>query len=214
MAVSGGTRTGGSAGVTGERTHGGRRGAATRHGPGAPRPAVSSPEQRRAVSTGLAPPVLADVVVDAARRIHSVLGPGLLEHVYEVVLGHELIRNGVPVERQRLFPVRYGRIVVEKGFRADLVVDDRLLVEVKSASRLVTVHRQQVTSYCRMAGFELGLLVNFGGESMEGAVQRVEVGPRPDPLALLEPGPLPSLAAIDGAAARRTGRPAEDRGDG
>jgi len=139
--------------------------------------------------------VLADVVVDAARRIHGVLGPGLLENVYEVVLGHELMRNGVPVERQRMFPVRYGRIVIEKGFRADIVVDDRLLVEVKSASRLVAVHRQQLVSYCRMAAFDLGLLVNFGGESMDGAIQRVEVESRAP--TGMELGPLPSLAAVD-----------------
>ncbi len=153
----------------------------------------------RAAPTGLSPEVLADIVEDAARRIHRVLGPGLLEHVYEVVLGHELMRHRVPVERQRIFPVRYGRVVIPKGFRADLVVDDSLLVEVKSATRLVAVHRQQVVSYCRMAGFRLGLLVNFGGESMDGAMQRVEIGDRAGDPDAADPsafGPLPSLAAI------------------
>ncbi len=157
-------------------------------------------ERAASAPTGLSPEVLADIVEDAARRIHHVLGPGLLEHVYEVVLGHELMRHRVPVERQRIFPVRYGRVVIPKGFRADLVVDGSLLVEVKSATRLVAVHRQQVVSYCRMAGFRLGLLVNFGGESMDGAMQRVEIAARSgdgadpaDPSAL---GPLPSLAAI------------------
>ena len=147
--------------------------------------------------------MLADVVVEAATRIHAALGPGLLENVYEVVLGHELMRNGVPVERQRMFPVRYGRVVIEKGFRADLVVDDTLLVEVKSATRLVTVHRQQLVSYCRMAGFELGLLVNFGGGSMDGAVQRVEVEPRA--AVAMDLDPLPSLLAIDAAASSPDG---------
>lgn len=153
----------------------------------------------KAPPTGLSPEVLADIVEDAARRIHRVLGPGLLEHVYEVVLGHELLRHRVPVERQRIFPVRYGRVVIPKGFRADLVVDGSLLVEVKSASRLVAVHRQQVVSYCRMAGFRLGLLVNFGGESMDGAVQRVELTERAGGLEAADPaalGPLPAMAAI------------------
>lgn len=121
---------------------------------------------------------VAEVVVDAARHVHAALGPGLLEHVYEVVLGHELIRRGLPVERQRMFPVRYGRIVVDKGFRTDIVVDRRLLIEVKTAARLAAVHRQQVMTYCRMAGFRLGLLINFGGETMDVGVQRIEVTPR------------------------------------
>lgn len=120
------------------------------------------------------PAALADAVVEASAHVHTALGPGLLEHVYEVVLGHELIRRGHSVERQRTYPVRYGSIVIDKGFRADLVVSGSLLVEVKSVTRLAGVHRQQVLSYCRMAGFELGLLINFGGDSMAGGVERVD----------------------------------------
>lgn len=138
----------------------------------APTPAPDSPVAEWSTDA------VAEVVVDAARHVHAALGPGLLEHVYEVVLGHELIRRGLPVERQRMFPVRYGRIVVDKGFRTDIVVDRRLLIEVKTAARLAAVHRQQVMTYCRMAGFRLGLLINFGGDTMDVGVQRIEVKPR------------------------------------
>lgn len=83
-------------------------------------------------------------VVDAAIKVHSALGPGLLESIYEVVLAHELRQRGLRVERQVIVPIRYDNLVFEEGFRADLLVNGQVLVEVKSVEELHNVHKKQV----------------------------------------------------------------------
>jgi len=115
-------------------------------------------------------------VVDACYRIHTGLGPGLLESVYEAVLARELQNRGLKVERQVPMPIKWGDQQFEEGFRADLVVEGKVIVELKSVERLSPVHSKQLLTYLRLSGSRLGLLVNFGSVLIKDAIKRVVNG--------------------------------------
>lgn len=119
-------------------------------------------------------------IVDAAYEVHVELGPGLLESVYEVILADLLRTRGLQVERQKPIPIRYGNKVFEEGFRADLIIENRVLVEVKSLEQLARVHKKQVLTYLKLSGISLGLLINFGGALLRGNIHRLVVGQVPD----------------------------------
>ena len=106
--------------------------------------------------------LISGAIVDSAFHAHSKLGPGLLESVYEVVLSHELEKRGLKVERQKPIPIEYEGIRFEEGFRADLIVEDCVLVELKSVEELARVHSKQLLTYLRLLDYRLGLLTNFG----------------------------------------------------
>ena len=116
---------------------------------------------------------VATLVVDAAYRVHTALGPGLLESVYVAVLAHEVQKRGLPVLRQVPVQVRYDGLLFEEGFRADLIVADLLIVEVKSTETTHPVHKKQLLTYLRLTGKRLGLLVNFGLPLLKDGVTRV-----------------------------------------
>ena len=116
---------------------------------------------------------IAKIIVDVAFHIHKKLGPGLLESVYEIVLTHELKRRGVNVERQMPVPVIYDNIKLDEGFRADLIVEDKIIVELKSVENVVPVYKKQLLTYLRMADKRLGLLINFGSELIRDGISRV-----------------------------------------
>lgn len=116
---------------------------------------------------------LAALAVDCGLGIHRDLGPGLLESVYETLLAAKLARAGVLVERQKPVDVEYEGIRVREGFRADLLLDRILIIEVKSVERLAAVHSRQVLTYVRLLGLPLGLLMNFGGETFREGLRRV-----------------------------------------
>jgi GxxExxY protein len=116
---------------------------------------------------------LASLAIECGFRIHHDLGPGLLESVYETLLAAKLARSGVLVERQKSVDIEYDGIRIRDGFRADLVIDRRLVVEVKSTERLAPVHSKQVLTYLRLLGLPLGLLMNFGGETFREGLKRV-----------------------------------------
>src|SRR5690242_21953942 len=97
-------------------------------------------------------------IIDAAIAVHSKLGPGLLESVYEVVLAHELRKRGLFVERQKPVVIHYDELTFEEGFRADLIVEDKIIVELKSAETLAPVHSKQTLTYLRLSGKKIGLL--------------------------------------------------------
>jgi len=101
-------------------------------------------------------------IVDAAYKVHTRLGPGLLESVYEAVLAHELLTRGHRVERQVPIGFRYDDLEFDIGFRADLVVDGLVIIELKSVEHLLPVHKKQLLTYIRLANKRLGLLLNFG----------------------------------------------------
>ena len=119
---------------------------------------------------------IAQQVVDACFKIHTQLGPGLLESVYEVVLFHELKKRGLKVARQVPVPILYDDLRFEEGFRADLIVEDKVIVELKSVEELARVHGKQLLTYLRLADKRLGLLVNFGSELIKDGIKRVANG--------------------------------------
>lgn len=119
---------------------------------------------------------IAKQIVDAAFRIHTALGPGLLETVYEVVLMHELRKRGLSAERQVAVPIVYDGIRFEEGFRADLIVNQGVIVELKSIEKVAPVHKKQLLTYLRLTDKRLGLLINFGEELIKDGISRVVNG--------------------------------------
>jgi GxxExxY protein len=114
--------------------------------------------------------------VDAAYQIHKRLGPGLLESVYEVILAHELKNRGLKAVRQVAIPIIYDSLEFEEGFRADIIVEDKLIVELKSVESVSRVHKKQLLTYLRLADKRLGLLVNFGEELIRYGISRIVNG--------------------------------------
>jgi len=112
-------------------------------------------------------------VVDAAIKIHIELGPGLLESVYETVLAASLIRTGYKVDRQKPVDIRYDGLSFPGAFRMDLLVDDRLIVEIKSVEVLSKAHGKQLLTYLRLINQPVGLLLNFAGATMKEGIRRV-----------------------------------------
>ncbi|MBX9727998.1 MAG: GxxExxY protein [Sphingopyxis sp.] len=112
-------------------------------------------------------------MVDTAIRIHRALGPGLLETVYETVLADSLSRAGVVVERQKPVGFEFEGRRFSDAFRADIIVDHRLIIEIKSVERLAPVHAKQVLTYLRLMQQPVGLLLNFGGEVMKDGIKRI-----------------------------------------
>ena len=115
-------------------------------------------------------------IVHASLRIHRDLGPGLLESVYETVLARALGKRGFQVERQRVIRFEYEGIVFEEGFRVDLLVDNRVVVEIKSVERLAPVHSKQLLTYLKLARTPVGLLINFGAATLREGLHRVVNG--------------------------------------
>jgi GxxExxY protein len=112
-------------------------------------------------------------VVDAAFHLHKDLGPGLLESVYEVVLAKMLEQRGLIVERQKPIPIHYAGLKFDEGFRADLIVDGNLLIELKSVENMTAVHCKQVLTYLHLLDLPLGLLINFGSAFFRDGVKRI-----------------------------------------
>ena len=120
---------------------------------------------------------LARRTIDCGFRIHKELGPGLLESVYETILAAALAKDGLRTERQRPIPIVFDGITIFDACRADLVIEDRLIVEVKSVERLAPVHAKQLLTYVRLMEQPLGLLMNFGCETFRDGLKRVVNGP-------------------------------------
>jgi GxxExxY protein len=119
---------------------------------------------------------IATIIVDAAFKVHTTLGPGLLESVYVAVLAYEIEKRGLTVARQVPVVIQYDSLVFEEGFRADLIVDDRVIIEVKSTEVSHPVHKKQLLTYLRLAGKRLGLLINFGAPLIKDGLTRVVNG--------------------------------------
>ena len=115
-------------------------------------------------------------VLDAAFKVHTALGPGLLETVYESALSIELSRQSLEVERQRPIPGSYDGVPLEIGFRADLIVNGMVLVEVKSVESILPVHKKTTNSYLRLIPLKLGLLINFNEAQLKDGVVRIVNG--------------------------------------
>lgn len=112
-------------------------------------------------------------IIDASIRIHKDLGPGLLESVYEMILARQLMSAGLRVERQKIVSFEYDGVVFEEGLRVDLLVEERVVVELKSVERLAPVHSKQVLTYLRLMKLPVGLLINFGDVTLMDGLRRI-----------------------------------------
>jgi iron complex transport system substrate-binding protein len=112
-------------------------------------------------------------IVDAAYKIHTGLGPGLLESVYETVLARDLDRRGFTVERQKVVSFEYDGMCFDEGLRVDLLVEGKVVVELKSVEKLAPVHAKQVITYLRLLNLPIGLLINFGAPTLKEGIQRI-----------------------------------------
>jgi GxxExxY protein len=112
-------------------------------------------------------------IIGCAMRVHSELGPGLLESAYEVCLQYELLQAGLQVERQKILPVVYREVNLDAGFRLDLLVENKLIVEVKAVEEFNDVHLAQVITYLKLSDCKLGLLINFNVRLLKNGIRRV-----------------------------------------
>jgi iron complex transport system substrate-binding protein len=116
---------------------------------------------------------VAAIAIECGLRVHRELGPGLFESVYEAVMAAVLRRQGLDVERQKPIPLEFDGMALGEGFRADLLVEKRVLIEIKSIDRLAPVHSRQLLTYLRLTRQPIGLLMNFGGETCREGLKRV-----------------------------------------
>ncbi|MCL1857407.1 MAG: GxxExxY protein [Kiritimatiellaeota bacterium] len=119
---------------------------------------------------------LAKIAFDAGLKVHRILGAGLLENAYEECLFYELCKNGLSVERQKTLPLLYEGIELEVGYRVDLLVDGKLVVEVKAVAAINDLHWAQILTYLKLSGCKLGLLMNFNTVWFKDGVKRVANG--------------------------------------
>ena len=119
---------------------------------------------------------LGTVILTAAYRVHTELGSGLFESVYEAVLAYEIRSLGIEVERQPVIPIFYRSLKFEEGFRADLIVGNKVILELKSVENLEKVHAKKLLTQLRLSGMHLGYLINFGAAHLKSGIRRVVNG--------------------------------------
>ena len=119
---------------------------------------------------------IASIIVDACFKVHTVMGPGLLESVYETALSYELEQRGLKVVRQQAIPIVYEGLILGEAFRADIVVEDKVIIELKSLETIAQVHKKQLVTYLRLSGKKLGFLVNFGSNLIRDGITRIVNG--------------------------------------
>src|SRR2546423_12009829 len=119
---------------------------------------------------------VAKQIVDVAFKIHSTYGPGLLESVYETIMAYELNKRGLRVNRQQAIPVIHEEVRMELGFRADLIVEGKVVVEIKSIEAIGPVHKKQLLTYLRLTDKRLGLLINFHVDLIKNGITRIVNG--------------------------------------
>jgi GxxExxY protein len=116
---------------------------------------------------------IGSVIVDCAVKLHKTLSPGLLESVYEAVLAKQLARAGLTVRRQFPVPIIFEDLSFDEGFRADLIVNQSVIIEIKSVEKIHPVHKKQLLTYLKLTGLKLGYLLNFGDELMKSGLTRI-----------------------------------------
>lgn len=112
-------------------------------------------------------------IIGCVYKVHSELGPGLLESTYEVCLEYELLKGGLIVERQKTLPVIYNSITLDAGYRIDLLVNDQIILEIKSVEALAPIHTAQLMTYLKLSDVKLGLLLNFNVKDMKTGIKRI-----------------------------------------
>jgi GxxExxY protein len=116
---------------------------------------------------------ISKIIVNTSFQIHTELGPGLFESVYEEILFHELQSQGLKVSKQQAIPVIWKDIKMDKGFRADLIIENKVLIEIKSVECIAPVHKKQVLTYLKLTGLKLGLLINFNDALIKNGITRI-----------------------------------------
>ena len=116
---------------------------------------------------------ISKIIVNTCYNIHTKLGPGLLESVYEEILYHELIKQCLNIHRQKAIPVIWENIKMEIGFRADLIVEKKVIIELKSVEAIAPVHPKQLLTYLKITGIKLGLLINFNETLIKNGITRI-----------------------------------------
>jgi GxxExxY protein len=119
---------------------------------------------------------LTKIIINLCIKIHKTLGPGLLESVYEEVLVYELKKLGIIVARQVGIPVNYENIKLELGFRADLIIEDKVIIELKSVENVLPLHKKQLLTYLKLTNMKVGLLINFNESLMKNGIFRIANG--------------------------------------
>jgi GxxExxY protein len=119
---------------------------------------------------------ISKIIIDVSYKIHVKLGPGLLESVYEAILYHELTKRGLNVERQKAIPVIWDDICLDIGFRTDLIVEDKVIIEIKSVEMISKVHSKQLMTYLKITNIKLGLLINFNETLIKNGISRIVNG--------------------------------------
>ncbi|MCF8275105.1 MAG: GxxExxY protein [Flavobacteriales bacterium] len=119
---------------------------------------------------------IARIVVDCSYTIHRGMGPGLFESVYEEVLAYELVNQGLEVERQKTIDIEWDGIKLGAGFKADIVVNGKVILELKSVDKIQPVHQKQLQTYLKLTGLKLGLLINFNERLIKDGIQRIVNG--------------------------------------
>jgi GxxExxY protein len=118
---------------------------------------------------------LTDAIIGASITVHRELGPGLLESVYEKCLALELTKSGLQVSSQKEIPLTYKGLALESGFRADLIVENKVLIELKSVDQLLPVHTAQVLTYLKLTGLRTALLINFNVQLLKNGIKRLSI---------------------------------------
>ncbi|HCE44857.1 MAG TPA: GxxExxY protein [Lentisphaeria bacterium] len=119
---------------------------------------------------------IAKLILDAAFEVHRRLGPGLFESVYESILSYELNKKGLKVQRQVPIKLSYDDLIFDEGFKADIIVEEKVIIELKSVEDLHPVHKKQLLTYLRVSGMKLGLLINFNESLLKNGLVRIVNG--------------------------------------
>jgi GxxExxY protein len=119
---------------------------------------------------------IGEIVVDCAGKEHMRLGPGLMENVYETVLCYELNNRGLSIQRELAVPITYDDMLFTEGFQADIIVDGKVILELKSVERVAKAHKKQLFTYLRLSGRKVGYLLNFGEALMKDGISRIIYG--------------------------------------
>ena len=119
---------------------------------------------------------LSKIVFEIGLKIHKNLGPGLFEHVYEECLFYELKKAGLKVEKQKLLPIKYEELTIENAYRLDMIVEDKLILEIKTVDYINSSHKAQLLTYLKMTDCRLGLLINFQSDLFKNGVTRIVNG--------------------------------------
>ena len=146
---------------------------------------------------------LTDAIIAGAIKVHRALGPGLLESAYTACPSHELRRSGLGVTEQQPIPLQYGDVRLDCGYRLDVVVNDRVILEIKSVKQLAPIHEAQMQTYLKLTGYPAGLLINFNVALVTQGIKR-RLNPRPARRFLLPEGETPEQTADNELPPRQT----------